>query len=184
LPCQFSERRESQGSSDFGRAFFICNLSNGFESHWRARNSWSLMATRRIIMITTTVRIKENLFPVVNQPDAQAGLILMRITFGIMFVWVFFENLRKSLYTATGYAISSTITLRMATPRGVEKCYGFGCSACFHGRTASGGNRNFSWCAVGGRPFYSPGGTRFVHTSRAYGFRSGVRRGYGSCWFQ
>jgi hypothetical protein len=28
----------------------------------------------------------------------------MRITFGIMFVWVFFENLRKSLYTATGYA--------------------------------------------------------------------------------
>ena len=55
-------------------------------------------------MITTTVQLKNNLSPVVNQPDARMGLALMRLTIGIMFVWVFFENLGKGLYTATGYA--------------------------------------------------------------------------------
>ena len=55
-------------------------------------------------MITTTVQIRENLSPVVNQPDARIGLVLVRLTIGIMFVWVFFENLGKGLYTATGYA--------------------------------------------------------------------------------
>src|SRR5215467_3096660 len=55
-------------------------------------------------MITTTVQIKDNLCPMVDQPDARIGLVLMRLTIGIMFVWVFFENLGKGLYTATGYA--------------------------------------------------------------------------------
>ena len=55
-------------------------------------------------MITTTVQLKDNLSPVVNQPNARIGLALMRLTIGIMFVWVFFENLGKGLYTATGYA--------------------------------------------------------------------------------
>ena len=36
--------------------------------------------------------------------DAQSGLALIRLTVGSMFVWVFFENLGKGLYTATGYA--------------------------------------------------------------------------------
>lgn len=38
------------------------------------------------------------------QPDAANGLALVRITIGAMFVWVFFENLGKGLYTAPGYA--------------------------------------------------------------------------------
>ena len=35
---------------------------------------------------------------------AQRGLALARIAIGAMFVWVFFENLGKGLYTADGYA--------------------------------------------------------------------------------
>ena len=36
--------------------------------------------------------------------DAAKGLALVRLTIGAMFVWVFFENLGKGLYTAAGYA--------------------------------------------------------------------------------
>ena len=41
---------------------------------------------------------------VINQPEAAIGLALVRVTIGAMFVWVFFENLGKGLYTAGGYA--------------------------------------------------------------------------------
>jgi uncharacterized membrane protein YphA (DoxX/SURF4 family) len=36
--------------------------------------------------------------------DAASGLALVRVTIGSMFVWVFFENLGKGLYTTAGYA--------------------------------------------------------------------------------
>jgi len=36
--------------------------------------------------------------------DAARGLALVRLTIGAMFVWVFFENLGKGLYTPAGYA--------------------------------------------------------------------------------
>ncbi len=36
--------------------------------------------------------------------DATKGLALVRLTVGAMFVWVFFENLGKGLYTQAGYA--------------------------------------------------------------------------------
>ncbi len=35
--------------------------------------------------------------------SAAHGLALVRLTVGAMFVWVFFENLGKGLYTAAGY---------------------------------------------------------------------------------
>src|SRR5215467_9855685 len=35
---------------------------------------------------------------------AANGLALVRVTIGAMFVWVFFENLGKGLYTPGGYA--------------------------------------------------------------------------------
>jgi uncharacterized membrane protein YphA (DoxX/SURF4 family) len=41
---------------------------------------------------------------VINQPEAAIGLALVRVTIGAMFVWVFFENLGKGLYTPAGYA--------------------------------------------------------------------------------
>ena len=35
---------------------------------------------------------------------ASSGLALVRVTIGVMFVWVFFENLGKGLYAAGGYS--------------------------------------------------------------------------------
>jgi len=39
-----------------------------------------------------------------EQPYARFGLVVVRLTIGAMFVWVFFENLGKGLYTPSGYA--------------------------------------------------------------------------------
>ncbi len=39
-----------------------------------------------------------------NGTGAACGLAIVRVTIGAMFVWVFFENLGKGLYTPTGYA--------------------------------------------------------------------------------
>jgi len=39
-----------------------------------------------------------------GQPYAAVGLALVRVTIGVMFVWVFFENLGKGGYTPAGYA--------------------------------------------------------------------------------
>jgi len=40
----------------------------------------------------------------VPRPQAGCGLAIVRLTVGAMLVWVFFENLGKGLYTASGYA--------------------------------------------------------------------------------
>ena len=39
-----------------------------------------------------------------DESSARIGLAIVRLTIGAMFVWVFFENLGKGLYTAAGYA--------------------------------------------------------------------------------
>ena len=39
-----------------------------------------------------------------EQEDAGIGLAIVRLTVGAMFVWVFFENLGKGLYTPSGYS--------------------------------------------------------------------------------
>ena len=39
-----------------------------------------------------------------NTTAAATGLALVRVTIGAMFIWVFFENLGKGLYTPAGYA--------------------------------------------------------------------------------
>ncbi|HTD24022.1 MAG TPA: DoxX family membrane protein [Terriglobales bacterium] len=41
---------------------------------------------------------------VTNQLPAANGLAMVRVTIGAMFVWVFFENLGKGLYTQAGYS--------------------------------------------------------------------------------
>jgi uncharacterized membrane protein YphA (DoxX/SURF4 family) len=40
----------------------------------------------------------------IGTPASGRGLALVRLTIGAMFVWVFFENLGKGIYTAAGYA--------------------------------------------------------------------------------
>lgn len=47
---------------------------------------------------------RNNASQAANQPQAGIGLALVRLTIGAMFVWVFFENLGKGLYTPGGYA--------------------------------------------------------------------------------
>ncbi len=42
--------------------------------------------------------------PVANEAYARIGLAMVRLTIGAMFVWVFFENLGKGLYTPAGYS--------------------------------------------------------------------------------
>lgn len=42
--------------------------------------------------------------PRTANPDAGIGLAIIRLTIGAMFVWVFFENLGKGLYTPAAYA--------------------------------------------------------------------------------
>jgi uncharacterized membrane protein YphA (DoxX/SURF4 family) len=39
-----------------------------------------------------------------EEHDARIGLAIVRLTIGAMFVWVFFENLGKGLYTRAGYS--------------------------------------------------------------------------------
>jgi len=39
-----------------------------------------------------------------EERDARIGLAMVRLTIGAMFVWVFFENLGKGLYTPAGYS--------------------------------------------------------------------------------
>jgi uncharacterized membrane protein YphA (DoxX/SURF4 family) len=39
-----------------------------------------------------------------EEQEARIGLAIVRLTIGAMFVWVFFENLGKGLYTPAGYS--------------------------------------------------------------------------------
>ena len=53
---------------------------------------------------TTESSPQDNTPHVADQLHARMGLALVRLTIGAMFVWVFFENLGKDLYTPSGYA--------------------------------------------------------------------------------
>ena len=55
-------------------------------------------------MPTTTTQPLDTTSQTVIQPHAGIGLAIVRLTIGTMFVWVFFENLGKGLYTPGGYA--------------------------------------------------------------------------------
>lgn len=55
-------------------------------------------------MPTSTAQAQDATISFPGQNYAANGLALVRLTIGAMFVWVFFENLGKGLYTASGYA--------------------------------------------------------------------------------
>ena len=55
--------------------------------------------------MTANVSTSQDASTIANkQLYAASGLALVRVTIGAMFVWVFFENLGKGLYTAAGYS--------------------------------------------------------------------------------
>src|SRR5262249_10726318 len=54
--------------------------------------------------MTTLTRGQNTAADVGAVSDAPNGLALVRVTVGAMFVWVFFENLGKGLYTTAGYS--------------------------------------------------------------------------------
>lgn len=55
-------------------------------------------------MTTNVNQVQNATVSFAGQPQAANGLALVRLTIGTMFVWVFFENLGKDLYTPSGYA--------------------------------------------------------------------------------
>jgi thiosulfate dehydrogenase (quinone) large subunit len=55
-------------------------------------------------MTTNATQAQNATVSLAGQSDARRGLALVRITIGAMFVWVFFENKGKGLYTPGGYA--------------------------------------------------------------------------------
>jgi uncharacterized membrane protein YphA (DoxX/SURF4 family) len=54
--------------------------------------------------MTTTTSVGRDASSIAHQPQTANGLAIVRLTIGAMFVWVFFENLGKGLYTPGGYA--------------------------------------------------------------------------------
>ena len=55
-------------------------------------------------MATNVVRAQSANVTFTGHSRAANGLALIRVTIGAMFLWVFFENLGKGLYTPAGYA--------------------------------------------------------------------------------
>ena len=55
-------------------------------------------------MTTIATSTRSDVTTMAHQPEAAAGLAIVRVTIGAMLVWVFFENLGKGLYTPAGYA--------------------------------------------------------------------------------
>jgi uncharacterized membrane protein YphA (DoxX/SURF4 family) len=60
-------------------------------------------------MATTAGRVSS-----IGHSQAANGLALVRLTIGAMFVWVFFENLGKGLYTAGGYSSLINYYIKMS----------------------------------------------------------------------
>src|SRR5262249_49702784 len=59
---------------------------------------------KRFTMTTNVGSVQNEATRSADLLDAASGLALVRVTIGSMFVWVFFENLGKGLYTPAGYA--------------------------------------------------------------------------------
>ena len=58
----------------------------------------------RITMIMNVTQVSDEASVGAGSLGTGIGLALVRLTIGAMFVWVFFENLRKGTYTPAGYA--------------------------------------------------------------------------------
>jgi len=61
------------------------------------------------------------LMQMTGRPQSANGLAVVRLTIGAMFVWVFFENLGKGLYTAGGYSSLINYYIKMSHSPAVWK---------------------------------------------------------------
>src|SRR3954447_12866741 len=59
---------------------------------------------KRLVMTTNVGAVQKQITGTTSGFEAARGLALIRLTMGAMFLWVFFENLGKGLYTPAGYA--------------------------------------------------------------------------------
>src|ERR1700730_17696630 len=64
---------------------------------------WYSIHWTRFTMTTIATSLRSDVTTVAHQPQAANGLAIVRLTIGAMFVWVFFENLGKGLYSPPGY---------------------------------------------------------------------------------
>jgi uncharacterized membrane protein YphA (DoxX/SURF4 family) len=55
-------------------------------------------------MTTNAIPLGNETTRMAAESQARVGLAIVRLTIGALFVWVFFENLGKGLYTPGGYA--------------------------------------------------------------------------------
>src|SRR5207302_4600733 len=65
---------------------------------------WYSIHWTRFTMTTIATSLRSEVPTGSHLQQAANGLALVRVTIGAMFVWVFFENLGKGLYTPAGYA--------------------------------------------------------------------------------
>ncbi len=81
----------------------------------------------------------------VPQPQARFGLAIVRLTIGAMFVWVFFENRGKGLYTPSGYAGLINYYIQHDTRSGhLEGRYGGSCESRRDGSSDASDHRDLS----------------------------------------
>lgn len=78
--------------------------TGGTDSLRLRRQSRIESVTPRFRMTTNVNQVQNATVSFAGQPQAANGLALVRLTIGTMFVWVFFENLGKGLYSPAGYA--------------------------------------------------------------------------------
>ena len=98
-----------------------------------------------------------------DERDARIGLAMVRLTIGVMFVWVFFENLGKGLYTANGYAgLINYYIQHDHAPVHMEGRYGGSCKPRRDGGPAASAHRDFSGDSARPRIIDAPGGLRGV----------------------
>ena len=121
-----------------------------------------------------------------EQPYARFGLAIVRLTIGAMFVGVFFENLGKGLYTPSGYAGLINYYIQHDHAPAIWKA--IMATAASHSAMAAplqGSDRNFARRAASSSAFSRAlPASSLLGYSRAYGCRSGARRGSGNCWFR
>ena len=72
-------------------------------------------------MTTNATQAQGSTAGLMGQSYAQNGLALIRVTIGAMFVWVFFENLGKGLYTPAGYSSLINYYLKASHAPGIWK---------------------------------------------------------------